>query len=277
MARSGLNARYPARVFFFLSKLFDIFLSPYTWGLLFLAAAVPWRARSARRWRRRRAFGIAGVVVLWVASSNVVSNRLQWHLDHASASTIDPNVTYDAVVLLGGMVEEGASAAAGQASYNENVERLIATHRLLRDNRARVAIISGATIDPALAAWGEAATLGRQLEDWGIAKERIIIEGRARNTHENAVYTQLIAKERGFQQVLIVTSAFHMIRAAECFAGVGMKVDTLAVDYRAGDRAGAGLGGWLPRAQSLATTSAMTREMLGRWIYRVQGYGKAVP
>jgi uncharacterized SAM-binding protein YcdF (DUF218 family) len=270
-------------VFFFLSKLLDVLLSPYSWGLLLLVVAIPWRARGARQpraarhQRRRRVYGIAGLVLLCIASSNLVSNALLWHVEHQTTSTYREDVTYDAVVLLGGIVDEEASAASGQASYNENVERLVVTHRLLRDGKARVAILSGAAMYPSLAAWGEAVMLARQLEDWGIAKDRIIIEDRARNTRENAVFSQAIARERGFGRVLIVTSAFHMPRAEECFAAVGMKVDTLSVDYRGHEHWTGGALALLPRAGSLAITSAITREILGRAIYRLQGYGKAVP
>ena len=38
---------------------------------------------------------------------------------------------------------------------------------------------------------------------------------------------------RGFEKVLVVTSAFHMRRARECFNKVGIPFDTLAVDFRA--------------------------------------------
>jgi uncharacterized SAM-binding protein YcdF (DUF218 family) len=263
-------------VFFFLSKLLDVFLSPYTWALLLLGAAVPWSVRASRSWRRRRLLGAAGLVVLLVASSEAGSNALVWNLEHASTSTYRDDVTNDAVILLGGVVDEEASAKSGQPSYNENVERLVMTHRLLRDGKARVAIVSGGTIDPKLAAYGEAAMLARQLEDWGIPKERIIIEDRARNTHENAVYSKEIARARGFERVLVLTSAFHMLRAAECFAALDMKVDTLAVDWRGHEHAGGGLAALLPRARNLSITDAMLRERLGRLIYRAQGYGKSV-
>lgn len=263
-------------MFFFLSKVLDVFLSPYTWGLLLLAAAVPWRTRriDRRRSRRRRLCGALGLVVLLVASSYPVSNAILWSLEHATTPTYRPDVTYDAVVLLGGVVDEEVSAVSGQPSYNDNVERAIMTHRLLRDGKARFAIVSGATENPRYAASSESAMLARQLEEWGIARDRIIIEDRARNTHENAVYAQQIARERGLDRVLIVTSAFHMVRAEECFAAVGMKVDTLAVDYRGHEHTGSRLAEWLPRASALATTSSMAREIFGRLIYRAQGYAK---
>jgi len=187
-----------------------------------------------------------------------------WRLEHASTSTYDDSVTYDAVILLGGLVDDRAMTTSGQISYNDNVERLIVTHRLVRDGKARVVIVSG--VSP------EADVLARQLEDWGIPKERILLEARSRNTRENAVFSQEIARAHDFGRVLVVTSAFHMPRAAECFAAVGMKVDTLSVDYRAA--ASIPLGEWLPRAGSLALSTMVLREVAGRFIYRMQGYAK---
>ncbi|MBX3188865.1 MAG: YdcF family protein [Labilithrix sp.] len=260
-------------MFFFLSKLLDVFLSPYTWGLLLLGAAVPWRVRMARRWRRRRALGAIGLLVLFVASALPVSDSLAYGLEHAAPSTYRDDVTYDVVVLLGGVVDERVTAESGQPSYNDNVERVVMTHRLLRAGKARYVIVSGATMDPTLAAFGEAVVLGRQLEDWGIAKDRIIIEDRAKNTRENAVYTKAIVEARGFERVLVVTSAFHMPRARGCFEAVGMKVDVHPVDYRAPSH-GAGLEGWIPRAGALAHTTATLREIFGRLVYRAQGYAR---
>ncbi len=254
-------------MFFLFSKLLDVLLSPYTWALLLVVASVPWRVRlrSPRDARRRRLCGALGVGILLLAAMPPVGNALLWNLERSATPTYDDAVTYDAVILLGGVVEERAMKSSGQIAFNDNVERLIVTHRLVRDGKARVVIVSG--LSP------EADVLAQQLEDWGLPKERIVLETRARNTRENAVFSQQIARDRGYARVLVVTSAFHMRRAAECFAAVGMKVDTMSVDYRASDSVP--FGEWLPRAGSLALTSMVIREMAGRWIYRVQGYGKS--
>jgi uncharacterized SAM-binding protein YcdF (DUF218 family) len=269
-------------VFYLLSKLLDVLLSPLVWGSVLLAAAVPWRdrkhSRFARRTRRRRRIcGAVGLLVLFFASSPPIANALFWMLEHSATSTYRPDTTYDAVILLGGVGEEEAMKASGQPSYNDNVERLVMTHRLLRDGHARVAIVSGASSTPELAAYGDSVVLTQQLVDWGTAKERVIAEDRAMNTRENAVFTKAIATARGFERVLIVTSAFHMPRAAECYAAVDMNVDTLAVDFRADPIAYHGLGKFLPRAHSMAMTSAVVRELFGRWIYRMKGYGRRAP
>ena len=183
-------------------------------------------------------------------------------------------MTYDAVILLGGINDERVTAQSGQPAYNDNVERVIATHRLLADGKARLAIVSGAPEVKELAANGEARVLARQLVAWGIDPGRIILEEQARNTHENALYSQRIARERGFDKVLVVTSAFHMKRAEECFAAIGMKVDTLVVDFRAHASEGPGSESWFPRAGFLAESAKTLREIAGLYIYRLQGYAK---
>lgn len=263
-------------MFYLLSKVLDLFLSPYTWGLVLLSAAVPWRRprKGARRWKRRRMLGALGLAVLLVASAAPVQNALAYWVEHSQAATVRPDVTYDVVILLGGIVNEQVTQESGQPSYNDNVERVVMTERLLRDGRARNVIISGGTGDPRFLHFAEAVQLGRQLEAWGIARDRIIIEDKAKNTRENALFASRIVRERGFGNVLVVTSAFHMARAADCFRAVGLDVDLMPVDYRATSSIH-GLSPWLPRAGSLADTSAMLREALGRVVYRTNGYGRA--
>jgi len=113
--------------------------------------------------------------------------------------------------------------------------------------------------------------LARQLESWGIAPDRLIIEDRSRNTRENAVESARILRERGWPRALLVTSAFHMPRALGCFRAVGLDVDTLAVDLRS-DNTPKTLADLLPRTKSLHTSAAALRELAGRVIYRLRGY-----
>ncbi|MBX3231191.1 MAG: YdcF family protein [Labilithrix sp.] len=260
-------------MFYALSKVLDVFLCPYTWGVLLLAAATPWTVRGAKRFRRRRAYGVAGLLVLVVSGMAPVPNAIMWRLERSAPSTYRAYATYDAVILLGGLVDEVSTAENGVPAYNDSVERLTTTYRLLREDKARFVVVSAGT-NPELPAYGEAAVVARQLAEWGIAKERIIVEDKARNTRENALNTQAIAKERGFADVLVVTSAFHMARAAECFAAIGMAVDTLAVDYRAHARSGRDARDWIPRVDGLSDTSGTLHEVFGRLVYRLRGYGK---
>jgi uncharacterized SAM-binding protein YcdF (DUF218 family) len=257
-------------MFFVLSKILDVFLEPLVWGILLFAIALTWRQKHVRRWKRRRALGALAIVFVLVMASEPVAQGLLGSLEDAAPDTYESSVVYDAVILLGGITDERIEAKRGQPAYNDNVERLIVVHKLLAEGKAKVAILSGGVMAAELAEFGEARTMGRQLRAWGIPDEALILEETSKNTRENAVFTERIVRERGMGRVLLVTSAFHMLRARECYAAVGLRVDTLRADYRAHPA-----GSLLPRASSLHVTTYALREIAGRFIYRAQGYAKS--
>jgi uncharacterized SAM-binding protein YcdF (DUF218 family) len=257
---------YIPPVFFWLSKILDVFLGPLTWSVVLVFTGLVWnRRRPHPRW-----FALSGLAVLLLFSFEPVANGLERMLERGASRTYRADVSYDAVILLGGMVER--ATAPGQPAYNESVERLLVTYDLLRTNRARNAILSGGPLDPP-DSFAEAAVLAQQLVDWGIAPERLAIEAHSRNTYENAVESRRSAEEHRWTRLLVVTSAFHMARAEGCFRAVGLPVDTFPVDYRAYDPAHFS-GSWLPRAMFLERSTWALREWFGRAIYRVRGYAR---
>jgi uncharacterized SAM-binding protein YcdF (DUF218 family) len=257
-------------VFFFLSKILDVLLAPMSWSVLLLLAGlvVFWRAPQ----RRKLVAGLllSGLAVLWVFSLSTVSNALFRGLEDET-STVRAGVTYDAVILMGGVVAVYADQPEGRRSYNENSERLLATFDVLRTGQARVAVISGGSPDQKRPEAKEAPTQRDQLVDWGIAPERIIVEATAQNTRENAVEVKKLAAANGWKDILMVTSAFHMGRARGCFRAVDLPVDTMVVDRRT--HAGVGLT-LFPRATALDQSTDALHEWFGRLVYRVQGYAK---
>ena len=259
-------------MFFFLSKVLDLAFEPLTWSLLLLLAGALWRWRRPERRRPAVALALAAVAVLFVFGNHAVANRLYRALEDRT-STVRPGIVYDAVVLLGGVVNVYADQPEGRRSYGDNVERLLATYDLLREGTAKVAVISGGHPDPSHPAAKEAPTQADQLADWGIARERLVVESRARNTWENAVEVKKLAEANGWKTVLIVTSARHMARAKGCFDAVGLEVDTLVVDRRTSPPEKVGLHVW-PRAEALDESSEALREWAGRLVYRVRGYSK---
>jgi uncharacterized SAM-binding protein YcdF (DUF218 family) len=256
-------------MFFVLSKTLDVLVDPWWWGFGLALAGVALLVRGARR-KLGVVLAHAGLAVWLVFSLPAVANRL-WHgLEADAVTTAKPGETYDAVVLLGGVVS-AYGATAEVPSWNDNVERLLVTYELLSSGRAKVAIVSGGSlgVDGLLT---EAGYLARQLEAWGIAKDRIVVEGQARNTRENATFTKALLDERGWKRVLILTSAFHLKRAAGCFRAAGVEFDAQAVDYRM--REPSRDTHVLPRGEYLADSTRALREYLGRFVYRVMGYAK---
>lgn len=254
-------------MFFFLSKTLDLVFDPLWWSLSLLLAC------AALRWRgKARASNVtlgAGLSVLVFFSHPSVSHRL-WHALEADApNTARADSTYDVVVLLGGTVMASGTTPE-QVSWGDNVDRLTVTYDLLRAGRARYVIVSGGVFREGFPT--EAEYLARQLEAWGIEKERILVEAKALNTKENAQYSKALASERGLRSMLIVTSAFHMARSLACFRAVGLSPDTLPVDFRMLDPSAS--AGVAPRAMYLRESSDALREWFGRLVYRVTGAAK---
>jgi uncharacterized SAM-binding protein YcdF (DUF218 family) len=119
----------------------------------------------------------------------------------------------------------------------------------------------------------EARVLADQLVAWGIDRARLLTEEKSRNTRENAIESAVIARRENLGSLVLVTSAFHMPRAAGCFRAVGLPVDTMAVDLRSCN-CPITINRFLPRTQSLHTSAGALREFAGRLIYRLRGYSQ---
>lgn len=255
-------------MFVFLSKVLDLLLAPLTWALLLGLGGWVLRRGRARlaAWMR----GL-GLLVLYAFSTEPMANLLQRQVEAGAVSTYRPDVTYDAVIVLGGAVDADATERSGLPEYNPAAERILRGFELLRDGHARQVLLSAGTLDTRPGALVEADVLARQLRLWGIAPERIVLEGRSRNTRENAVESERIIREKGWKRLVLITSAAHMPRALGTFEAVGLKPDTLVVDVRAHDwhvRA----AWWQPRASNLSAGTDALRELFGRLVYRLRGW-----
>ena len=257
-------------MFYVLSKILDVFLMPLSWAIVLIVYGAPLTRRGLRKGRGRPKLVVIGLAILVLFSMEPVSNALFGGLEAQAVTTVDPHKHYDAVILLGGLVDEKAMEKSGSLSMNDNNERLFGTLAVMREGRADYAIISGAPVDPKTP-YAEAAVLADQLVLLGVPRDKVIVEDKAMNTRENATYSAEIARARGFSKVLIVTSAFHMHRALACYEKAGMKVDTMPVDFRTynPDKVS---GSWLPRASHLERSTAAIREWSGFYVYRARGY-----
>ena len=123
--------------------------------------------------------------------------------------------------MLGGGLDDVASAARGQTVFDEGGERLTEAVLLAkRYPQARIVYtggsgsLTGGTSTEALQARNFMAAMG-------VAPDRVTIEDKSRNTDENARFTAAIVHPQPSQRWLIVTSAFHMPRAMGVFEKAG--------------------------------------------------------
>ncbi len=253
-------------MFLLLSKTLDWLVSPLSWALCLLALALLFRKRP------RRSLGLVATAgaVLCLFASDPVANGLQRWVEAGAESTIRPGVTYDAVLVLGGIIDPQATERSGQVELSGAGERALLGFDLVRSGWAEHVVLSAGTLDPAPDAVPEATVLARQLELWGLDASRVVEEPRSRNTRENAVECARLARERGWTRLVVVTSAAHLPRALGCFRALGLEPDAFPCDHRATGKA----RGLAPRAGNLSASADALRELWGRVVYRVIGYSK---
>jgi uncharacterized SAM-binding protein YcdF (DUF218 family) len=72
----------------------------------------------------------------------------------------------------------------------------------------------------------EAAACAELLMSLGVPETAIVQEDRSRSTEENALYTQLLMEEHGWQTALVVSDGYHLMRASWIFASAGFDFTT---------------------------------------------------
>ena len=128
---------------------------------------------------------------------------------------------------------------------------------------------SGALRDIAGAAVSEASIAERFFLEQGIDPERLLLEGRSRNTAENARLSLALANPGADETWVLVTSAFHMPRAMRSFeARDGRASSPGPVDYRT-SRFTDDIGWDLTR--NLQVLNTAIREQVGQLAYRLTG------
>lgn len=78
-------------------------------------------------------------------------------------------------------------------------------------------ILSGAAKDGLTS---NALAMHMEASESGIPDEAVILEEKAYNTYENAVFTKQIALKQGFKNLILVTSPYHQRRVYETFRNV---------------------------------------------------------
>src|SRR4029077_15074082 len=117
-------------------------------------------------------------------------------------------------------------------ALNESAERVTVVAELSRRYPGAKVLFSGGSAALIFHEGIEADFALRLFESFGVARERILLEARSRNTIENAIFSKEIAQPKAGERWLLVTSAFHMPRAIGVFRKAGFAVEAYPVDWR---------------------------------------------
>lgn len=75
-----------------------------------------------------------------------------------------------------------------------------------------------------------APVMAKIAQELGVPPHLIIIEDQSKDTYQNALFTQKVLKENGWQTMLLVTSESHMKRSALTFSKLGLTVFPVPVE-----------------------------------------------
>jgi len=217
-------------VFFIASKIFWMLASPI--DLLLAGALVGVLLGHGRHARFGRALALAAILILVAAATLPVGLLLIAPLEDRFPPPPADLPPPEGIIVLGGAIDDLASAARGQTVFDEGGERLTEAVILARRYpQARIAYTGGSA-----SLTGGTSTEALQARNFmvamGVAPERVTIEDKSRNTDENARFTAAIVHPQPSQRRLIVTSAFHMPRAMGVFEKAGFHPIAYPVAFR---------------------------------------------
>ncbi|MDA1095486.1 MAG: YdcF family protein [Acidobacteria bacterium] len=247
---------------FLLSKLLPLFVLPLGVCLILILWGL---------FRRRRGFIWAGVVVLLISSNPFVGRyAIRSAEGWAERRPVAQLATADAVVVL----SAGRAVAPGPDAVSEwgDANRFFGGVEVFKAGKAPLLVFTGAWISWQPDAPREGDVLRTYAEAFGVPADNILVTDVVANTADEAREVLVVLGPRTAQlpRVILVTSAFHMPRAAAQFRAAGMTVDPFPVDFwfSAGTRTTA--LDFFPSVGALQQTHTALRELYGRAYYSLR-------
>ncbi len=234
---------------FFLRKAIEALLLPMGASTLLIVAAV---------FLRRRWLGLAAAVMLCFFSLGPVGWLMLWPLERVyRPMTVADAPRADAIVVLSGSIMRGKTASGVQ--WDKGANRFFAGVDLaLAGKAARLVISTGD--NPR-----QGGILREVAVHEGFPSERIALTPLVSVTQDEAL---AVAQIPGIHSILLVTSAFHMPRAAFLFRARGFEVMPFPTDQRVPRRIDLHAVDFIPGPSGLDNSDVALREYYGLAVYR---------
>lgn len=255
----------------FLAKFIQLFIYPVGLAVMCAAAAEVLVIFKIRKTAIALGFLSAGILLFF--SSPMMTHVLVRSLEGRYEPPQDfPKVP--AIVLLGGCTRP-AVAPRAVVEVNSAGNRILNAARLYKKGYAPIIISTGGKIPFVYNFPGsEAQCMASVLRnDCGIDSANIIIEGKAKDTHDHAPNVEKILLQRGCaKEIILVTSAMHMYRSVLIFKKRGYVVHPAPADYREDKAFQWGFFTLFPNADALCESTDALHEYYGIIAYWIMGW-----
>lgn len=263
-------------MFVYLSKLLPLFIYPL--GLSCFVLIIALLLKKHPKWGKGLLMG--ALALLWLASNRWVSYALARSLEWRNAP-LESTPYADVIVLLGGGTESD-DPPRPMTEVNSAGDRVLYAARLYQDGAAPAILVSGGNLEFSDARGSSPAEeMTSLLMLTGVPEEAVWQQTESQNTYEDALYSVEILREKGIEEIILITSAMHMPRAKALFEHQGISVIAAPVDFTITEK------NWdnafkpgidevliyfLPNASSLGLTTNVLKEYLGLLVYGLRGW-----
>ena len=255
-------------MFVVLSKLTWIVLQPL--GLIMLLGAAGLTLSFTRFRRLSKTALLLSFGLLGLTAYTSLGYLLIHPLESRFARPATPPGAVAGIIVLGGGMDANINEARGGYELTRSGDRFTEALRLAQRYPDAKVVITGGTGVLIITEDSEAAAGARFFTDLGIDEDRLVLEPRARNTEENAQFTRELVAPAPGETWLLVTSAYHMPRAAALFRKAGFPVVPWPTDYLSAGNETFGLKLDHP-AENLSIATLAMREWIGLMAYAATG------
>ncbi len=259
-------------MFYFLSKVLFYIFMPLPLVIIAICISI----FSKNKELKKRSLWISlGLIMIFGNGFLANEAMLQWEVPPTAPVTIIQPFDVG-IILTGGMILNKESTQT-EIFPDKSADRFIQPLRLYKAGKLKRILISGGNANLAIIRkdeTNETLKVAQLLEELGVRKEDILLETKARNTRENALFSIAILKKNpqlGSRYALF-TSAFHLRRAKECFEKAGMKVTPFGTAYYAKARSLNLNNLLLPREENMDISYHFIHEIIGYIVYKIMGY-----
>ena len=223
--------------------------------------------------KNKKKLTLTAILIFYFGSINIVSQILiryieyPWKYIDISSVRLHNSI----VVLSGGIIHN--------LSTNNNYEwndpdRFFGGIKLFKNNKAKKLVFTGGMDPFNQTTKSEGYLLKIASDSFLEGIENIIVTDNANNTFQEVLQVKkLISNSEILNDIILVTSAYHMNRALLLFEKEGIKATPFPVDFRSNNSKFSQIVlnplNWLPNAESFKTTNFVIKEIYGRLVYKL--------
>jgi len=219
-----------------------------------------------RKWHiGARAVVALGAVLFFATGCGLLPNELMKRLQ--TGYEVRPQPAWQpraAIIVLGGGLQPVPATGAAEVplfAYGRVLEALQLYLQCKHAGKVCSLVVSGG--DPRQAGFSEAKVYGDALLKAGVEPSDLVLESRSLNTWQNAQFCAAWLDVHPEDQVILVTSGFHLRRAVLYFSHFGIRALPVRADFASAPVRP------VPQADNFLLLDLALHEYAGLWRYRV--------